>query len=135
MTPQKNILIVDDYVEILELLENMFPLIIKNMELNCSILKFSNPMEALKEMGVKGIKRLDLILSDYEMPEMSGIELIKKIKKINSKVKVIVMSGNIYEAQKEAKEGEKDGLILVDKFISKPFDLNNLSEPIREFLN
>ena len=36
---------------------------------------------------------VDLIITDIRMPIMDGIELIKKVRKTNGKVKVIVLSG------------------------------------------
>lgn len=35
----------------------------------------------------------DLVITDYKMPEMTGIELIVQIREINSKVPVILLTG------------------------------------------
>ncbi|OHD66348.1 MAG: hypothetical protein A2176_07655 [Spirochaetes bacterium RBG_13_51_14] len=62
-----------------------------------------------------------LVLSDYKMPLMNGIELLKSIKSINKEIHVVLISGaadtkTIVEAMKE------DAF----DFILKPIDLINL---------
>lgn len=50
---------------------------------------FSNPLEAIRFL--RESKRIDLILLDIEMPEMSGLELIRTFKDIPQ---IILMTGN-----------------------------------------
>jgi len=62
-----------------------------------------------------------LVLSDYKMPVMNGIELLKGIKSISKNIHVILISGaadsrTIVEAMKEQ----------AFDFIPKPVDLNDL---------
>jgi anti-anti-sigma factor len=66
-----------------------------------------------------------LVLSDYKMPNMNGIELLKRIKMINKDIHVVLISG------------AADGKIIVEAmkedafdFISKPIDLKDLMEVI-----
>lgn len=66
-----------------------------------------------------------LILSDYKMPVMNGVELLKSIKAINKDIHVVLMSGaadgkTIVEAMKE------DAF----DFLAKPIDLKNLLDVI-----
>ncbi len=61
------------------------------------------------------------VLTDYHMPVMDGVELLKKIKLINKEVHVILISGvadikNVVEAMKN------DAF----DFLTKPVDLKNL---------
>lgn len=67
----------------------------------------------------------DLIITDIQMPNMNGIELIKNIYKLNDKQKVIVLSAH----------NETDYLmelvnIGISQFILKPIDYNNFLEII-----
>lgn len=73
----------------------------------------------------------DIIITDIKMPIMNGVELSKKIKKINSKQLIIVTSA--YDDSKCLIDFINLGII---KFIKKPFTLNNvitiLSDVIKE---
>ncbi len=62
-----------------------------------------------------------LVLSDYKMPVMNGVELLKSIKSVNKDIHVVLMSG------------AADGKIIVEAmkedafdFLVKPIDLKNL---------
>lgn len=37
---------------------------------------------------------IDIVISDIQMPEMTGIELIERIRKHNKKIKCIILSGH-----------------------------------------
>lgn len=76
--------------------------------------------------GLEGLKKLTLekysaILLDLKMPEMDGLEVIKKIKEMDINTPIIMMSayGTISEAVEAMKLGAADYLI-------KPFDLDEL---------
>ena len=109
--PDKNtILIVEDNVELqlylVELLGVKYKVILTN-----------NGLEA-KQMLAKN-KSVDLILSDWMMPEIDGISLCKYVKRKSqlSKIPFILLTalGDV--------ENEKEGFTAgVDEFISKPFD-------------
>jgi DNA-binding NtrC family response regulator len=73
-------------------------------------------------------KNCSLVLSDIRMPGMNRYELVMQIKKINTKVKVILMS---------AFEIQEKGIyivlsdIKVDAFLQKPFSLQKLNDVIK----
>ncbi len=52
----------------------------------------SNGVEALEKYRAE--KKFDLILSDMNMPEMSGLEIIKEIRGNDNKVPIIILTGN-----------------------------------------
>jgi PAS domain S-box-containing protein len=60
--------------------------------------------------------KFDLVLSDITMPDMDGIELIKKIKEQDQKIKIIVITGHIMQVKEN--EAWKAG---ADEFLIKPF--------------
>src|SRR5271157_820343 len=76
--------------------------------------------------GRDGIKLFNeqkpiLVLTDYKMPVMNGIELLKRVKIIDNDIHVVLISG------------AADGKIIVEAmkenafdFLSKPIDLNSL---------
>lgn len=71
------------------------------------------------EAIIQYIDRLpDVVVMDISMPDMSGIEAIKRISAINAVVNIIVISGNNYE------ETRKEVFDLgVKLFIGKPFHI------------
>jgi DNA-binding NtrC family response regulator len=83
------------------------------------------------ENGIIGLdmikaKDYDIVLCDIKMPEMDGIEVLKKIMEIKPETTVVMISGhgNIDTAVEAIKHGAYD-------FIVKPLDLNRLLITIR----
>jgi PAS domain S-box-containing protein len=48
----------------------------------CTVLHFSNPADAIEKLSQSAMSAPDVIVSDFEMTEMSGIEFIQQCKKI-----------------------------------------------------
>jgi DNA-binding NtrC family response regulator len=84
MVTQYKIAIVDDEKEMLEMLKMHLE---KNKEYLIST--YSNPVFFLDNYTPN---KYDLILSDINMPEMFGLDLLEKIKKINKDQKVCIMT-------------------------------------------
>ncbi|OLN25959.1 response regulator [Desulfosporosinus metallidurans] len=90
------------------------------------------------KMAVNGFEALQLlssfepalILLDMKMPGMNGIETLEKIRDLDRRVTVIMMTGN---DDPHNIEQEKNLGILC--YITKPFDLFKLKEQVREILN
>ena len=104
----KTVLIVDDEQDILDILDKFFKR--KN---KFNVLKVTNPLMALEEIKSGGI---DLVLSDIMMPQMDGVELLKKIKSFNPDIKVIMMTA--FSTLERTLECEKLG---ADDYVTKPF--------------
>ena len=66
----------------------------------------------------------DLVITDYSMPEMTGLELAVLLKRIKPSLPVIVCSGFDMGAEKENKH------IGIDGFITKPFMKKTLADVI-----
>ena len=89
------------------------------------IYTFKNPIEAIEK--VSDIKP-DIIISDINMPEMSGIDMYKELKKINIDVPIILASA--FSEPEYFLEAIK---LNVKKFIVKPIDLDDLISELRQF--
>jgi len=59
-------------------------------EVGCSVQSAPNGEEGLKLFNTA---RFDVVVTDYRMPRMNGVELIQKIRKVNPNVRVILLSG------------------------------------------
>ncbi len=51
----------------------------------------NNPLTALEKLATNPV---DILISDVMMPQLSGVELSKKVKQLNPKVKILVLSMN-----------------------------------------
>ena len=76
----------------------------------------------------------DLIFTDVVMPKMSGLELVAKIREINSNIKVIYISG--FFGIKRLK-GELDEEVLRYGYpcLSKPFKISKMLELVKDYLD
>jgi len=71
----------------------------------------------------------DLVILDIRMPEMDGIEVLRRMKKIKKEIVVIMLTayGTLETARKAMKLGAYD-------YITKPFDLFSLKSIVKEGL-
>jgi DNA-binding NtrC family response regulator len=101
MKSEFRILVVDDEKEILVLLEDLLSMEGYKVELA------SNAQEALQKYQKEEI---NVVISDIIMPEMSGLELLKKLKEINEDADVIMITGStlIENAVEALKNGAED---------------------------
>ncbi len=68
----------------------------------------------------------DVLITDIKMPEMDGMELIHKIKKIKKDIIIIVITG--YGTIETAKEAIKQGCF---DYITKPFNIEDINIVIK----
>jgi DNA-binding NtrC family response regulator len=90
---------------------------------------FTDPFAALERFN-SDLKDHRIIISDIRMPGMNGYEFVKQVKKINPKVKIILMSSFEIEDSKEFLNTLPG--VDIDAFIQKPFSLNTLSNIVQE---
>ncbi len=120
------ILVVDDEQDVKILFQQRFRKEIRNEEVHF-VFAFSGE-EALEIM--KTIKQeAVLILSDINMPCMSGLELLKKIKKNYFQPPPVVMMITAYGDDENRNTSIKLG---ADDFLTKPLDFNLLKTKLKE---
>jgi len=109
---KKSILVVDDELLIRDLLYDFFS------EKGWLVSVNESPdrgVEALK------IRNFDIALVDLKMPEIDGIELIRKIRNIKPSLPVVIMTA--FPSAESAIEALR---LKVDDYIIKPFNINKL---------
>jgi DNA-binding NtrC family response regulator len=74
-----------------------------------------------------------LVISDLRMSALNGLELLKKVKKVNPNVRTILMSGYNFDEDPTYLEYMKDGMI--DNIIEKPVTIERLCQKVRKELN
>ncbi|WP_456441827.1 sigma-54-dependent transcriptional regulator [Caldithrix abyssi] len=97
-----------------------------------SFLQRRNYVVFTANSGTEGLNILkansiDLVLTDYRMPDISGLEVVKATQKINPEIPVVVITAysQIEEAVQVMKEGAFD-------YLSKPIDLDALEVLIKK---
>lgn len=108
---KKNILIVDDEKEVRDSLTAIYE------SKGYQVTVVGDAMAALDALKKKNI---DIVLTDLYLPNLNGMELLKRIKKLYPKIKVIMMSAMGTEST--FKKAEKLG---AEGFLQKPFALSS----------
>ncbi len=118
-TQEKRVLLVDDELEILDLLCDEIK------EMGYEAHTADNAQIALTKVQNNSY---DLLITDFSMPGVSGIELIREMRKLGFNFPVILM----LTATKLNPQLLKD--LNVSCTLSKPFDYNTLQEKVKELL-
>ncbi|MBN2380309.1 response regulator [candidate division WOR-3 bacterium] len=87
---------------------------------------------ASAEDGLEMLKAqdFDLVITDYSMPGLDGVDFINKIRKIKPNQKIIVVSG--FPSQYAKRQAFKAGALY---YIVKPFAVDLLLDIINEVIN
>ncbi len=118
MDIRPTILCVDDDPGVLSMLRKYF-VSVKNI-----------PLETLSRSGevlgyIENHPEVDIVISDIKMPEMSGWELLSRIKKNHPLITVILFSGDAGQL-----DNKPDDAPLPDHLFTKPVPLKSLLESI-----
>jgi DNA-binding NtrC family response regulator len=123
--PLDRLLVVDDDPDILQLLK-----LALLKEKRVLVDAFTNPEEALQSFKANA-KAYRLMLSDIRMPSISGIQLARKVKEINSNVKVVLITA--FElGDNEFSEAFPSNKI--DAFLQKPIGIGDLTNKVLSLL-
>jgi two-component system chemotaxis response regulator CheY len=121
MDLKMNVLIVDDFATMRRILKNILRQI-----------GFSNIIEADDgKTALKALKKdkFDMILADWNMPEMSGLELLKAVRS-DDELKDIPYIMVTAEAQKDnIVDAVKAG---VSSYVVKPFTADTVAEKLKQ---
>jgi len=122
------ILVVDDERDVQTLFEQRFRKEIRSGEM---VFAFAysgeDALDYLKKLHQEAV----LILSDINMPGMSGLELLKHIKKEFEEPPPVVMMITAYGDDENYNQAMKLG---ANDFLTKPLDFNQLKEKLKLLL-
>jgi DNA-binding NtrC family response regulator len=113
--------IVDDEEDITRLFRDALGLIN-----GITIFTFTDPVLALEHITVNKEKYV-LVISDFRMPGLNGMEFLKKIKDSNPFLRTILMTA--FESNDELFQ-EYTKKQLINGFFQKPIRLDNLREEV-----
>lgn len=121
----KIVSIVDDELDITELFHDAVCGSIDGI----SVVSFNDPVIALEHF-TQNKERYALVISDFRMPNLTGLELLKKVKKFKSNVRTILVSA--YEVEYNAVFQRYMQESIIDSFIEKPVTINQLCQRVRD---
>lgn len=119
---EKTILLIDDE----EIVINISELMLKR--LGHRVLKAHSGYEGL-QLFKENKSKIDLIISDLEMPKMNGKEVMDKLRKIDPQIKVMLSSGGLTDTDEQTVTNKG-----FNGFLKKPYSMNTLCEKMSEIL-
>ncbi len=116
------VLVVDDEIHIVHVVA------IKLRNNGYEVITAANGAEAFELVCEK---KPDIIVTDFQMPVMTGLELVKKLRrsKATKDIPVIMLTARGFAIEDEQKEDLK-----ISKFLSKPFSPKELLRSIEDIL-
>ncbi|CUS97306.1 two-component system, response regulator, stage 0 sporulation protein F [Candidatus Kryptobacter tengchongensis] len=118
---RKTILLVDDDELVRITLKEFFTL------LGLTVIEASNGREGIE----KAINNeIHILIADYRMPDLTGVEMIKEIRKFKRDFKIIILTGFANEITNEVIR--EFGVVAV---LQKPVDLGVLEKLITQLLS
>jgi two-component system response regulator HydG len=115
MKGKKSILIVDDDIAHRTMLRILLGWEYEISEADCG----STAIDKIRHTS------FDLVLMDVCMPEISGIEALDKIKALNPRIPIVMMTA--YSSNETAAQALEKGAY---GYLTKPFDFDNLRQTI-----
>lgn len=92
------------------------------------VLTARSPKEALEVIAATG-KKIDLLLTDFNMGEQTGEELMREVVRISPSTKLVLASGYLEAPEQERLKAEFDVEIL-----AKPYNIRDAAELISRLL-
>lgn len=120
----KRILVVDDDPDMLFLVAHG----IKSLSPNYQVNTAPSAMTALEQVQKH---RFDLIVADYMMPEMTGLDLVSKVRQFSPNTQFVIMTAH-HDTNRIREVVDK---LDIGGFIGKPFILPELLDVIQQVAN
>ena len=119
---RKKVLIVDDEIHIVHVVA------IKLRNNDYEVISAENGAEAFK---LACTEKPDIIVTDFQMPVMSGLELVEKIRQCDQTkdIPVIMLTARSFAIEDQQKEE-----LQISRCLSKPFSPKELLENIEDIL-
>lgn len=120
--------IIDDDPDITQLFHDVLR---ENVD-GISVFAFNDPVNAFEHF-TENKESYALVISDLRMPGLNGLELLKKVKRSNPKVRTILMSAYNFEEYEAYQKYMEEHVI--DSTIEKPVTINKLCQSVRDELS
>jgi CheY-like chemotaxis protein len=120
--PEGRVLIVDDEENVTDLLQHS----LTRLESGLEVWVANSGTQALDLLNDG---QLDLLITDYQMPRMNGLELIEAVRQRYPQVKIILMT-----AYPSPQVDDLADRLVVDNCLIKPFSIWDLRDIVRQLL-
>jgi DNA-binding NtrC family response regulator len=124
-TNKKIVSIVDNEIDITVLFRDA---LCTRME-GFSVVSFTDPYQALNHFR-ENKENYALVISDFRMPTIDGLGVLSQVKRLNPKVRSMLISAYEYENNPLFRKHLKKGII--DAFMDKPIKIARLCQRVRE---
>lgn len=114
-----NVLLVDDDPTILKVQGGMVS------RMGHVVATYDCPIDALDYLHIHK-KEVDLVITDYRMPEMNGIEFIREVRALKDDMPIIILTGFAGEIDQD--EAEELGV----QVYSKPIRMDELAASLEQ---
>ena len=119
--------VIDDDIDITTLFHDA---LCENV-LEASVYAFNDPISAIEHF-TENKENYALVISDLRMTGLNGLELLKKVKAANPKVRTILMSAHNFDEDPTYQQYMKEGII--DASIEKLVTIHRLCQRVKEEL-
>ena len=119
-----HVLVVDDFATMRRIISNVL-----------KQLGFENILEAedgTKALQIMETEQVDFVITDWNMPQMSGLDLLKAIRSSEDKKHIPVLMVTAEAMQENIIKAAQAG---VNNYIIKPFDAKTLSDKINKIFS
>ncbi len=117
------IILVEDEPDILIILHRLM----RDLTGGYDIITVNSGADALAQIA---LRRVPLVITDYNMPGMNGLQLAAAVKETSPDTKVVMITAYATpELEKRAREQR------IDYYLAKPFPLDRLEQIVRDALS
>ncbi len=117
------IVLVEDEPDILIILHRLM----RDLTGGYDIITVNSGADALAQIA---LRRVPLVITDYNMPGMNGLQLAAAVKETSPDTKVVMITAYATpELEKRAREQR------IDYYLAKPFPLDRLEQIVRDALS
>jgi CheY-like chemotaxis protein len=123
----KELLIVDDSIVLLQELGGLIRPLVK--ELKKGEVQIHTATSAGEAMGIISYTHIDILITDFSMPDLNGLELIAALRG-RPEIRKVLMTFSQAEIEDHVRVAEDE----IDAVLFKPFDRNRLKDLLNRSL-
>lgn len=122
-TQRPHLMFVDDEEALVQLARRALPYS------GCDVTAFTDPIQAIEEFE-RDPKRFDVVITDYAMPHLNGLQLAKRIYAVAPNTPIILSSGSLRDDETDT--ARRRGIITS---IPKPASMDELANEARRLIS